>query len=355
MSRPSVAAGHTTNLALSTTHVAYHGIMRAGLCASVLSLVFLAACSNDDPDSADGILAAASDAMADESFKVVDEDCPLCPPPTVMEFAPPDRVKLSGNKGHDAWPYALLIGDEAYVSSAGHRWQTGGGALEFLGMSLGDPRVLVTVLRSAELSADEEVDGREAAVVEAELDYDAFFDRLHESFHEEGARDSMRGLLEGTRVRLWIDREDHRVVQMQLFYPDPEGQTEVVELQYAPVDVPTEVESMDSDEAHEMGQQVERAGERLLLAIADYRAARGSYPPAVDPGTLSDVISADEWPINPFSGDPVRQSPDTPGDFDYRLINGDHDIQFWIYGWDDSQLHYDSARFGPLDRFALGR
>ncbi len=314
----------------------------------------LVACGGDDRASPGDILSAASEAMAMESFSHTISDCPLCPPPIVTEYAPPDAVKRSNSKGHDDWPYNLILDGKGYVSSAGQRWRSGEGALSFTGMLISDPRTLLPVAKNARIETADTVAGRRATVIAAELDFDKYVVRLPPAIeHPDEA--FLREWLGAARLRFWIDRENHRVLQTELTSANANFPSSVFTFDYAtPVAIPATVESMHVEDAARLGFEAEMAGQTLLTAVADYRETYGTYPRMLDITTLSGVIAPGEWPINPFSGQPVRQSPDTPGDFDYRLINGGQDIQFSIYGWDDGQLHYDTARFGPLDRAALG-
>jgi hypothetical protein len=323
--------------------------MRAVLLALLIGLL-LGACNGDDePNSAAEFLSAASDAMAGESFSFT-QDCPNCSPAELFEFAPPHSAKLSHGSGHDAWPYALILDGQGYLSGDGKRWLTGQEALEFLNLTLLDPRVLLNVTQSPERERDASVDGTEVVVIAGDLDVDAYLDRLLPTLLREAeARSGIHGLLDGTGVRFWIDRESHRVVQMELTPAGEDSKAPPVRFRYGEVGMPTHVESMDGEEAHKLGQEAEPGGERMLLAIAEYRAAHGAYPAVLDQTTLAGVLPANEWPMNPFSGQPMRQSPETPGDFDYELIAGREHMQFTLYGWDGGQLHYDSQRWGHQD------
>jgi hypothetical protein len=102
----------------------------AGVAAlAVAGGAFAVLATMGDDETAEDVLNAASEAMADESFSYTNDDCPICSPPEVYEFAPPAAARLSGGVGHDAWPNALIVNGEGYLSNEGRRWLEGSEAL----------------------------------------------------------------------------------------------------------------------------------------------------------------------------------------------------------------------------------
>jgi hypothetical protein len=331
---------------------------------AVLSLVAVAAsCSGGGSGDGAALIEKARQAMASASFSHSVTDCHLCPPPIVTEYAPPDRIKLSDPKGHDDWPYYLIAGDQWLVSHRGSRWLSEGISYHHPSMLLSDPRVLLRIAAEPEIEGDDVIDGEGNQVLRMGVDLDRFFtDILPADVPEEMRGGEAREFYDthygALIVRLWIDEQTYLVSQMEFDLPrlpaDDEGQSGDDPEPYAvsfdydtPIDVPEEPESMPYEEADQLRREADRRIEPLLDAIDLYRSLNGVYPASLDPETLKDVLLPAEWPVNPFSNEPMKQSDDSPGDFDYRVKNSGNDYEATFFGWDSAYLFRDTAPSGP--------
>ena len=339
---------------------------------SVVPLFLLVAvavsCSGEDDEiDASSLLENATEAITSASFSHTVTDCTLCPPPIVTEYAPPDRIKLSHPKGHDDWPYNLIVGDQWYVSQAGIRWLTESATFSHIGMLLFDPRVLLRIAKDADVEGDDVIDGRRHHVVRAGLDIDRFLAEILPAEAPEEARseesrefyDTYYGAL---RLRFWIDEQTILVTQMEIDVATlPSGDQEeqmgdpepaIIRFDYdSPVDVPEDPESMTYEEAQEFRRLAESRTPALLEAIVNYRKLQGVYPPSLDPETLRDVLPPSRWPINPFADEPIKESEDSPGDFHYVVKNEGQDFELSLYGWDSTYSYRDTVRFGHPEDF----
>jgi hypothetical protein len=295
------------------------------------------------------LLQRSAEVMANETFSIRPR-CEFCDKPALIEYAPPDRIRLtSGSPRGDNWPFYLYSEGEAYFSETGQRWQTD--AADSNGWLAGyqrmvDPRVMLGVLIEPRLTGSDVVGERQAHVVSGALDVERLMSAAPPDFRAL-AEGPLGELLRQATVTVWIDTEDSRLLRLRLFSPVDNVGESTLEIDFdSPVDLPASVESMDVEEARALNQQSERNAEVLLRAIGDYHRDNGTYPPEVSPTALATYL--ENWPVNPFSGGPVRFAPATPGNFDYSRTASGEQIQFQLDGWDGSQLFYDSARFGPI-------
>jgi hypothetical protein len=238
-----------------------------------IASVFLLAAASVSCGGTDGgvqdasaLLERAAQAMTSASFSYTDTECSLCQPtPTVSEYAPPDRIKLSHPKGHDDWPYYLIVGDEWFVSQDGDRWITG--AIDHIHpfLLLFDPRLLLALAVDPVVGKDEVIDGIGNHVIRVEVDADHFLSELGPAEEQlsgaegEQAREYYRGYADGLAIRFWIDEQTFLVTQMELHLAalpssDQEDQMDdpepaVIRFDYdSPVDVPTEPEGISYEE-----------------------------------------------------------------------------------------------------------
>lgn len=248
--------------------------MKSILGIIVLSLLAAAAvsCSGEGNDTdAATRLANAADAMTRISFSVTDTECPLCQPtPTVSEYAPPDRIKLSHAKGHDAWRYYLIDGDQWLVSENAELWLTGATDVAHAFLLLSDPRVLISIAKDPAVDGEEVLDGSRNHIVRAGVDGNRFvsevlseawpIEQLSEGESQQ-ARETYTEIASGLKIRLWIDGETALVSRLELDYSplpsgdglvdvdreDPEPQSVLFDYE-SPVDVPLEPEIMSYEE-----------------------------------------------------------------------------------------------------------
>ncbi|OGO48418.1 MAG: hypothetical protein A2W34_00460 [Chloroflexi bacterium RBG_16_64_32] len=310
--------------------------------------------------------------MASASFSHAVTECHLCPPPIVTEYAPADRIKLSNSKGHDDWPYYLIVGDQWLVSHAGSRWLSESADHNHPFMVLGDPRVLLRIATDPEVEESEEMDGRSNHVVRAGTDSDRLLSEVWPAEQRPAGTEGeqplhyFREMTDGLKVRFWIDARDFTITQMELDYsllpadneeePPEDPEPYVIQIDYeTPVDVPEEPEAMPYQEADRLRREAGRRIQPLLDSIAQYRSLNGLYPPSLDPETLSDVLPATLWPVNPFTDEPMRQAEDSPGDFYYEVKNAGSDYVASFYGWDATYSYIDTIRFGRPDEMTNGK
>ncbi len=343
---------------------------------AIASVFLLAAASvscggaDSGVQDASALLERAEEAMTSASFSYTDTECPLCQPtPTVTEYAPPDRIKLSHPKGHDDWPFYLIAGDQWFVSQDGDRWLTESADYKHPFILLFDPRLLLALPVDPVVEKDEVIDGMRNHVVRAEVDADHFLSELgpaEEQLSEaegEQAREFYRGYADGLAIRFWIDEQSFLVTQIEIdVAPLPSGDQEdqmedpepaVIRFDFdAPVDVPGDPESIQYEEAQRLRREAESRTRPLVQAIVEYKKVHGVYPPRLDPETLKDFLPTPQWPINPFTGEPVRQAEDSPGDFDYKVKNSGRDYELSLFGWDSRYSYADTARFGHTEEYS---
>ncbi len=308
-----------------------------------------------------GLVEKSAEAMATESFSFSASGA-LSPPAIVLEYAPPDRIKLSNAQGHDDWPYYLIVGDRWMFSMEGKRWLEGND-YKFPFMLLGDPRVVLRIANDPRTDGTEQIDGAVHHVVRAGLDAERFIsDVLSPEILDVPEGEETRALYEefvdGTKVRLWIHRKSFIVTRLEIDYPplpdegaDAERAEDpppgIITFDYeTPVDVPENPESMPQEEAERLRREAQTRTAPLQRAIADYKDLHGTYPPSLDPETLGEVLDASQWPINAFTGDPVKESMDSPGDFHYVVKNDGRDFELSLFDWDARYSYTDTVRFG---------
>jgi hypothetical protein len=317
------------------------------------AVVYLILGRDNGNRDAQALLEASQVVMAAMSFSHTLNDCPTCPPPVVTEYASPDRIRLSNSKGHDDWTYVMYIGQKPYVSQEGLRWREGLSG-QAIGIMLNDPRFLFQVVRSARIGGSEAIQGRSAAIVGARFDFDLYLEALPPAMLPPDPATTFgafRELFDGAVVRFWIDKKDHRVLQLEWSSSGGEGEARLLVFDYArEVRLPDAFASMPAEAAFDLSRETEPHGERLLAAVRDYYARYRAYPPNIDAVTLAEFLPASEWPANVFSGQPMRNATDSPGDFLYLLKNNGSDIEFTLHGWDGAQMFTDTERFGPLYR-----
>lgn len=338
-----------------------------GLLAVVVSVAL--SCGAGDGSSAAAILSRSSEVMATRSFSHTVSECPLCPPPIVTEYAPPNRIKLSHSKGHDDWPYYLIVGDQWLFSMKGTRWLAGDD-YKFPFMLLSDPRVLLRIGREPEAETDDMIDGQRYHVVRSRLDSDRFLAQvlpasvLPTGAQREEALRFFSQYVEGSVVRFWIAEGTMLVLQIEVDYPPLKGGDEegnepqdpppfVTRFDYGtPVDVPEEPESMPHGEGERLRFDAQAGAGVIRRAAERYKDSRGVYPPRLEIGTLSEFLDPHEtvlnqrtrqpirmtsegWPLNPFSDQPMEQvASDSPGDFYYEVTEGGQNYRLCLYGWD---------------------
>jgi hypothetical protein len=316
--------------------------------AAVLVGIFAPAGGGIAPER---LLARSAEVMARETFSFRGA-CDYCDEPTVLEYAPPERIRVtSGSPRGDNWPYYLYLDGTGYFSQEGKRWLTDGesGNAWLAGYSrIVDPRVLLTVVEDPEDQGSEVVRGRTTRMVSGGLDFEAMLAAVPAELRSAGGGRA-REIWESATATFWIDTTDHRLLRLRVESPIEEFGEATLDYDFeTPVDIPSTVGSMAAEEANRLGFEAEKTYHVLITAIAAYHRANGQYPPEVSPSTLAPFLDSNPWPANPFTGEPVRYEPGRPGNFDYRHIaNGQH-IIFQVDGWDGSQAYYDSERFGPI-------
>ena len=330
---------------------------------AVLSLVAVTvSCSGGGSGEGAALIEKARQAMASASFSHAVTDCPLCPPPIVTEYASPDRIKLSNPKGHDDWPYYLIVGDQWLVSHAGIRWLSESISYHHPLMLLSDPRVLLRIAADPEVEGDDVIDGQRNRVVRAGVDIDRFLtDILPADVPEEMRGGEAQEFYDSSYgkavVRLWIDEQTYLVSQIEFDLPrlpkddeesgDEDPEPVVVRYDFeTPVDVPEEPESMPYEEADRLRREADRRSQPVVEAIGAFRGLNGLYPPSLDPETLKEVLPPAQWPVNPFTDEPMKQSEDSPGDFNYKVKNSGDDFELSLFGWDATYSYRDTVRFG---------
>jgi hypothetical protein len=318
----------------------FAGILLAAILgAALVYFVFL----DSEAESPEALLARSQQVMESLSFSSRPE-CATCSDETRLQFASPDRLLMSGSGGSESWPFYLVIGEQAYVSIQGQRWL----AVDDLQAALSrisDPRFLPAFTMGESIERMEQIDGRDATVVRAELDFDAFVAHVDLARFGQEMVDSARDAFAGVHPRFWVDSEDARLLKLEISLA--EGMI-VYHIDFsAPVDVPDSVESMPSEQAFRLNYEASVAGEQIRQAIGRFEQVNGTYPSQVNEAALAEVLDG-PWPINPFSGRPMQTAADSPGDFDYILKAGGNHVEFRVFGWDDLAFFYDTERDGPI-------
>jgi hypothetical protein len=326
-----------------------------GLLAYCAALV---ACGGSNGVDVRDLLRRSAEVMQSESFSFSATGA-LSPPPIVWEYAPPDRIKLSNPQGHDDWPYYLVVGDQWMFSQEGERWLDGND-YNFPFMLLSDPRVLLRTADGPRTDGTEDVSGVLHHVVRADVDAERFIGEelppqaLPDTPEGDQARAFYKDFVASSEVRFWINAESYTVTKMEIDYPplpeDEDGddpQPAAITFNYkTAVDVPEDPESMPQEEAQRLRREAQTRTAPLQQAISDYKELYGTYPPSLDPETLSEVLPPSQWPVNAFTGEPVKESVDSPGDFHYVPKNEGRDFELSLFDWDSTYSYTDTVRFG---------
>lgn len=306
-------------------------------------------CSGAQGTEAETVIARAIEAMASRSFSTT--SCPSCEPPTTVEYAPPNRIKLSHSPGHDAWKFNLIVGDRWFYSGRGERWREGV-SLEHAFMSLGDPRVLFGYASEPELQKDETLNGVEHYVIAMRVDAAQLVNEVlrekiasQSAEHEESLK-SIEQLIGGLGLRFWIDQKTFIVSQMELDYPpfpDESGEEgsdpppDIFRFDFETrVEVTADPVSLPAEEVRRLDDAVKERVWAISGAVSAYNEKLGAYPPRADQDILSEFLSAG-WPVNPYTSQPMGQSATySPGDFCYEPGLDGERYRFGVYGWDNS-------------------
>ncbi len=320
-------------------------------CVAAATLMALTAvsCSSTQDSEAETLIARAGEAMASRSFSVT-TSCSTCDDGmTTLEYAPPDRIKLSNAPGHDAWKFNLIVGDSWYNSSSGERWRDGV-TLQHIGMVLGDVRVLLKYAREPAIQDDEALRGAEHYVLAMRVDASRLVNEVvrekvgSQSAEDEEGLGAYGELIGGLRLRFWIEKETFVVSQIELDYPpfpqefgeeseDPQPIIFSFDFE-SPVDLPTDPISLPPEEIRRLNDIVEERVWVIRGAVNAYKEEFGSDPPHADQDVLGEFLSAG-WPINPITNEPVVQSAIfSPGNFCYNAGDDDEPYRFAVYGWD---------------------
>lgn len=305
-------------------------------------------CSGSSDSEATGVIAKARNAMASRSFSIVSE-FPSSDDPTILEYAPPDLVELSNSPGHDASNFNLIVGNRWYVSYNGERWLEEV-ALEHVGMVLGDPRVLLTYAKEPALQDGESLDGAEHHVVTMRVDASRLVEEvLRETVGRQSPEDEeglifWEELIDGLRLRLWIDVRTFAVSQLELDYPpfpqdpghepdDPPPSIVVFDFD-AQVEVTANPISLPREDVDRIKDEVTEGSWIIRGAIQSYIDELGEHPPHADEETLAAFLS-DLWPSNAITGERMRQRDSfSSGDFCYEPRPSEERYGFALYGWD---------------------
>ena len=327
--------------------------LRTAALAGIAIALTVAACGGQvdqgaEPE-AETVVARAREAMSSRSFSVI--SCPSCDPPTTVEYAPPDRIKLSHSPGHDASNFNLIVGDRWYVSSRGERWREAV-TLELAFMPLGDPRVLLRYAKEPRLQNDETLSGVQHYVVAMRVDPEQLVNEvLREKIASQSAEDEQgladyEELIGRLRLRFWIDQETFVVSQIEADYPpfaDESGEEGtdpppgIVSFDFeARVEVPADPISLPAEEARRLDDDVKEGVNVIRRALLAYNEELDAYPPHADQDVLSEFLDV-SWPINPYTNQPMSQSAAySPGDFCYEPGLDGERYRFGVYGWDNS-------------------
>ena len=291
----------------------------------------------------------AKQAMASRSFSTT--SCPSCDPPTTVEYAPPDRIKLSHSPGHDAWKFNLIVGDRWFYSGRDERWREGV-SLEHAFMPLGDPRVLFRYASEPELQKDETLNGVEHYVIAMRVDAAQLVNEVlrekiasQSAEHEESLR-SIEQLIGGLGLRFWIDQKTFIVSQMELDYPpfpDESGKEgsdpppDIFRFDFeARIEVTADPVSLPAEEVRRLDDEVKERVTVIRSALEAYIKDLSAQPSRVDQDVLSAFLNS-PWPINPYTNQTMVQSAAySPGDFCYEPGLAGERYRFGVYGWDNS-------------------
>ncbi|MDP2675677.1 MAG: hypothetical protein Q8Q00_12370 [Dehalococcoidia bacterium] len=227
-------------------------------------------------------------------------------------------------------------------------------------MLLSDPRVLLRTADGPRTDGTEDVSGVLHHVVRADVDAERFISEelpaqaLPDTPEGDEARAYYKDFVAGSEVRFWINAESYTVTKMAIDYaPLPEdedgddAQPAAITFDYeTAVDVPEDPESMPQEQADQLRHIAESRTGALQRAVPAYKSLHGTYPPSLDPETLRDVLPPSQWPVNPFNGEPVKESVDSPGDFHYVPKNEGRDFELSLFGWDSKYSYTDTVRFG---------
>lgn len=330
-------------LGLGTWKLAAVGAGAVTMLAGVALGLALLLGAGDEP-TADALVSAASSEMETATFATILRECDSCPTLTLIEFAPGRLEVENFERVGENWPHYFISPDGAFVSEEGARWHKEPGGI--IGAYLvGDPRFILRGIGDPVITGTENVGPGECTLVEGTLGIERLAPNIPPAL-DPGVVNLYREFLDGATARVCIDPAEHLVRWMHvIFATGEEGPLPVVFDYTTQVAIPASVESIDPDRESELGQQTTRIGQQFVTAIGSYYDRNGLYPPELTPATLGDVFA---WPTNPFTGAPVKQAPNTPGNFDYQPTAGLGEMTFRIDGWDGSQLYYDTAAYGPI-------
>ncbi|MDY6911287.1 MAG: hypothetical protein SVM79_02880 [Chloroflexota bacterium] len=159
--------------------------------------------------------------------------------------------------------------------------------------------------------------------------------------------DPTSGIIEITKsmtIKAWIDEETllpARIVVMVEPLPDAsspgrENVEYTIDITYdETITIERPEDAMHVNKAYLLRQISEQRSRVLTEILQVCREAEGRFPEKLGPEIVRDVMQTNslEWPVNPFTGAPMKEASDSPGDYHYASTVDGSDYELTVYGW----------------------
>lgn len=133
---------------------------------------------------------------------------------------------------------------------------------------------------------------------------------------------------------LWIELATGRVARMTLF--SPFGITPLTFTYDTPVYLEVPQEALPSWKAKALNEMTESGLQVLGQLVRGYQQKHGRFPETLTPETTQEILEAEKltWPTNPFTGRPMEEAKQRPGDYTYETTADGKECHLSGYGWD---------------------
>ncbi len=151
------------------------------------------------------------------------------------------------------------------------------------------------------------------------------------------------------RLKSWVDEKTYLPYRLEIEWIEefPEGQQKTMQMMDISYDDSITIEQPETvihTRKFEMLYGAVQDQARELVSILDiFREANGHFPGKLDPETIMGILATGpfEWPVNPYTDEPMEEHEGTSGNYHYELMNSGEDYSLIIYNYySDDGFHY---------------
>jgi hypothetical protein len=259
-------------------------------------------------------------------------------------------MRLVGSSGREFPPYCLLLDERIWVSQDGIHWtetpEVWADVIPIM-ILLQDPRIVLEYALNPQevthdlLEQEGETVPEQGRVIEVRLDGKHFLEKYLRSQRVDSTLERKLFLRE-YYIWLWIEPATGRVIRMTLF--GPPGSTRLAFTYDEPVHLELPQDTLPSGKVKALSSMTETHLGVLARLVGSYRQKHGRCPATLTPETVQESLEVEQlsWPVNPFTGRPMKEARQSPGDYTYEARAGRQECDLSGHGWD-----------GPVGRYSF--